>query len=48
MNLQTIKQLRLQKLIIKKYLKILEELSLNKGGSFGLFLKKGEKYDFKN
>jgi hypothetical protein len=43
MKLQTIKQLRLQKLIKKIYLKMVEELSLNKGGSFGLFLKKRRK-----
>ena len=49
MNLQTIKQFRLLKLIKKIFLKMAEELSLNEGGSFGLFLKKKElNYDIKN
>lgn len=40
MRLQTMRQLRLLELIKKIFLKMAKELSLNKGGSFGLFLKK--------
>ena len=48
MKLQTMKRLRLLKLIKKIFLKMAEELSLNKGGSFGLFLEKKElNYDIK-